>query len=93
MISLMQGSLVLTCVVESHQNGTAFCRVTEVEDEGFDRKASEDTELYLFPEFQTRPELLNMTEEEFLAEYPVGKAFRVAYNVMPIAGRPRTPSK
>lgn len=86
---LDQVTAVLICKVKANESGCAFCEVVDLEEEGYDRERSIDTEFWLGQEMQLHQEMGKQTEKQFERKYPVGRRVRVAINIQPLPGKPK----
>lgn len=86
---LDQVTAVLICEVESQEDGTAFCKVVDLEEAGYDREQSIDTEFWLGVELQLHQEYCHLSMAAFRKRYRTGNRVRVGINIQPLMGKPR----
>lgn len=78
MLDQYQGTLL--CVVNYNDGSFAECDIVDAI--SINPEASIDDEFWLGPSrVQVHADLLNLDEEQFLAQYPIGKEFRVELTV------------
>lgn len=78
MLDQYQGTLL--CVVNYNDGLFAECDIVDAV--SINPEASIDDEFWLGPSrVQVHADLLNLDEEEFLAQYPVGRKFRMGLTV------------
>jgi hypothetical protein len=87
MLDQYQGTLL--CVVNYNDGSFAECDILDAI--SIDPEVSIDDEFWLGASaVQVHAELLNLDEEEFLAQYPVGRKFRMELTVRVIDEKPVT---
>lgn len=85
MLDQYQGTLL--CVVNYNDGSFAECDIVDAV--AINPDASIDDEFWLGPSrVQVHADLLNLDEEQFLAQYPVGKRFRMELTVRVIEEEP-----
>ncbi len=78
MLDQYQGTLF--CVVNYNDGSFAECDIVDAS--SMNPEASIDDEFWLGPSrVQVQADLLNLDREQFLAQYPVGKRFRMELTV------------
>jgi hypothetical protein len=81
MLDQYQGTLF--CVVNYNDGSFAECDIVDAVSSN--PEASIDDEFWLGPSrVQVHADLLNLLEEQFLAQYPVGKKFRMEFTLQVI---------
>lgn len=87
MLDQYQGTLL--CVVNHNDGSFAECDVVDAV--SINPEASIDDEFWLGPSrVQVHADLLNLDEEHFLDQYPVGKTFRMELTVGVVDENPVT---
>jgi hypothetical protein len=87
MLDQYQGTLL--CVVNHNDGSFAECDVVDAV--SINPEASIDDEFWLGPSrVQVHADLLNLDEEHFLDQYPVGKTFRMELTVRVVDENPVT---
>lgn len=92
MLDQYQGTLV--CVVNYDDGSFAECDIVDAL--SINPEASIDDEFWLGPSrVQVHPEMLGLNEEQFIAQYPVGRRFQMELIVRVIEKKPsqRCPRK
>ena len=87
MLDQYQGTLL--CVVNYNDGSFAECDIVDAV--SINPEASIDDEFWLGPDrVQVHADLLNLDEEHFLDQYPVGKTFRMELTVRVMRENPVT---
>ena len=88
MLDQYQGTLL--CVVNYNDGSFAECDIVDAV--SINPEASIDDEFWLGPsQIQVHADRLGLDEEEFLAQYPVGREFRMELTVRVIEEKALTP--
>lgn len=86
MLDQVTGTLI--CIVTALEDGTAYCKVEDVEKD-YDTERSIDAEYWIGAEMQLHSEYCGQTDKQFEKTHAIGRRVRVAINVQPILGRPK----